>query len=306
MGHEGGNGGEAALAGLALAHQHQRSGTVGDRRRGGGGDGAVLHEGWTQVGDFRRVDLERALVAFHHHVALAARDGDGHRFPGKAAVFIGGAGSARGLQGVGVLRFAGEVILAGAVFGKQTHRLAAAVGHLAVGVFQAVVGHVVQQRAVAIAVAGAPLGDQVRGIGHALHAAGHHHVLAAGLDQVMGQHHGLHAGSAYLVERGGTGGWRKPRLQRGLPGRCLALAGGQHAAHQHFLHLVGGDAGALDRSLDDSSAQVGGLQSGQGAQHGTDGGSDSGYDDDWVGIHGVFLSPVSGARGSSASGLLGR
>ena len=305
MGHERGNGGEAALAGLALAHQHQRSGTVGDRRRGGGGDGTVLHEGRTQVGDLRRVDLERALVALYHHVALAARDGDGHRFPGKAAVFIGGAGSARGFQGVGVLRFAGEVILAGAVFGKQAHRLAAAVGHLAVGVFQAVVGHVVQQRAVAIAVAGAALGNEVRGVGHAFHAAGHHHILAAGPDQVMGQHHGLHAGAAHLVERGGPGGWRKSRFQRGLPGRCLTLAGGQHAAHQHFLHLVGGDAGALDRSLDDNGPQVGGFQPRERAQHGADGGADSGYDDDRVGIHDVCLSPVSGVPGSSASGLLG-
>ena len=226
MGHQSGDGAEAAFSGFALAHQHQCGRTVGDRRRGGGGDGAVLHEGRAQGGDLRRVDLERALVAFHYHVALAARDGDGHRFPGKAAVFIGSAGAARGLQGVGVLCFAGEVILAGAVFGKQAHRLAAAVGHLAVGVFQAVVGHVVQQRAVAIAVAGAALGHQVRGVGHALHAAGHHHILAAGPDQVMGQHHGLHAGAAHLVERGGPGGWRKPRLQRGLPGRCLTLAGG--------------------------------------------------------------------------------
>ena len=55
------------------------------------------------------------------------------------------------------------------------------------GVGQAVVGHRVEHldRAVLEALAG--LGQQVRGVGHGLLAAGHHDVELAGADQLVGQ-----------------------------------------------------------------------------------------------------------------------
>ena len=46
--------------------------------------------------------------------------------------------------------------------------------------------------------------------------------------------------------------------ERGLARRCLAEAGGQHAAHDDFVDLVGGDARVLQRAGDRGGAQHGG------------------------------------------------
>ena len=55
-----------------FAHQHQRGGAVGDARRGGGGDRAVLLERRLQARDLVELGLERLLVELDHGVAALA------------------------------------------------------------------------------------------------------------------------------------------------------------------------------------------------------------------------------------------
>ncbi len=179
------------------------------------------------------------------------------------------------LGGERVQRLAVELVLAAGHVAEHAHRLAV------VRVGQAVVRHVVEELAAAVADAGARAVEQVRGVGHRLHAAGDHHLCRAGLDQVVAEHHRLHARAADLVDGGAAGGRRQPRAQRGLAGRGLAEAGRQHAAQDDLVDLVGGQPGLLQRALDRGGAQLGGGDAGELAEEGTDGGA-LGTDDDDV------------------------
>jgi hypothetical protein len=190
-------------------------------------------------------------------------------------------GARRRGDGELVLRLAGEVVAAGAVLGEGAHQ--AALVLLGVAVFQAVEEHVVHHLAVAEAVAAARLGQQVGRVGHRLHAAGDHDLVAAGKQQVVRQHGRLHAGAAHLVDRGAAGRQRQAGAERGLAGRRLALAGGQHAAHDHFLHLLGREAGALDRRLDRDAAELRRGEAGQVALESAQRGASDGNDDDGIG-----------------------
>jgi hypothetical protein len=67
----------AALRRDAFAGQHQRCGTVGDRRGVGRGHRAVLDEGGLQMGDLFRASLSGLLVGSDHYIAAAARNRHG-------------------------------------------------------------------------------------------------------------------------------------------------------------------------------------------------------------------------------------
>jgi hypothetical protein len=69
---------------------------------------------------------------------------------------------------------------------------------------QAVVGHRVEHRDVAVLEALARLRQQVRGVGHRLHAAGDDDVELAGADELVGQRDRVDARQADLVD--GQGG----------------------------------------------------------------------------------------------------
>jgi hypothetical protein len=56
---------------------------------------------------------------------------------------------------------------------------------------------------------------------------------------------------------------RQARAERRLAGRRLALAGGQHAAHDRFLDLLRLDAGALDGGADGGRAELGAGERGE-------------------------------------------
>ena len=88
----------------------------------------------------------------------------------------------------GVLLLAGEAVLGSAVFAEGAHGAAGFVG-----VFQAIEHHVVIHLVVPHAVTASPFEQQIRGIGHALHAAGDDHVVAASHQHVMREHGRLHA-----------------------------------------------------------------------------------------------------------------
>jgi hypothetical protein len=115
---------------------------------------------------------------------------------------------------------------------------------------------VVEDAVVADAVAAAGLGQQVGRVGHAFHAAGHHHLRAAGQQHVVREHGRAHARAAHLAQGDGAGALGQAALETGLARRGLALAGHQAVAEDHFVHLSGLDAGALDRGLDGRAAQV--------------------------------------------------
>jgi hypothetical protein len=74
-------------------------------------------------------------------------------------------------------------------------------------------------------------------VGHAFHATGDHHLIAAGFQRIEGHHHGLHARAAQLVDGGATGGGGQAGVERGLARRALLEPCRQDAAHDHFLHV---------------------------------------------------------------------
>lgn len=111
---------------------------------------------------------------------------------------------------------------AGVLLGAGTH------GALVDGAEQAVEHHRVDDLLVAHAHAAAGVGQQVRGVGHGLHAAGDDDVGLAGLDEEVGHHDGVDARQADLVDGGRRHRHRDAALDRGLAGGHLAGAGEQH------------------------------------------------------------------------------
>ena len=116
----------------------------------------------------------------------------------------------------GVLALPGDLGLLVVALGGEAH------GDVVEGIGQAVVHHRVDQRHVAEAVAGAGAGQQVGGLGHRLHAAGHHDLGVAGLDHLVGQVDGVEPREADLVDGRRRHGHRDPGLHRRLAGRDLA------------------------------------------------------------------------------------
>jgi len=126
------------------------------------------------------------------------------------------------------------------------------------GAPQAVLDDRVGQLGVAVAESAARAHRQVRGVRHALHAAGDHDVGLAGLDHLVGEVDRVQAREAHLVDVHGRDVHRDAGLRRGLAGRHLALAGHQHLAHYHVLNFFRLHPGALECGLDGETAEVGG------------------------------------------------
>lgn len=95
-----------------------------------------------------------------------------------------------------VLLLAGEVgRRLVALLGQQPHRLRGGL------VVQRVVGHRVDERRITILEALTRLMQRVRGVGHRLHATGHHNVVLAGADQLVGHRDGVGPRETQLVDR---------------------------------------------------------------------------------------------------------
>jgi hypothetical protein len=120
---------------------------------------------------------------------------------------------------------------------------------------EAVEGHVVLDRHVAVLVADALAHEQVRRVRHGLHATGHDDLELAGPDELVGQRDGVEAAEAHLVDGECGGGHRDAGAGGGLAGRDLPGAGLQHLTHDHVLHLLRRDAGPLQRRLDRDLAE---------------------------------------------------
>ena len=226
---------------------------------------------------FSGLRLARLFVLRDHGLGLAGARGHRRDLGCETAVGNGLLRPCQRGERIIVLGLAGELIGLGAILGECAHQAA-----LVIGVFQPVEEHVIHDLAMAEPVAAARAVEQIGRVGHALHAAGHRDLRAAGEDQVMGEHRRLHAGAAHLVDRGRAGGKGQPRAERRLARGRLALSGGQHAAEDHFVDLVRGDTGALQRRLNRGRAK---FRRGQVLQvalepaHGGAGGTD---DDDGV------------------------
>ena len=148
--------------------------------------------------------------------------------------------------------------------------------------------------------AGAMLGQEIGGVGHALHAAGDDDVGRAGFQGVMSQDRRLQARSAHLVHRCRRHRIGQARAQSRLPRWRLAKARRQDAAHIDLIDRLWRDASPLHRRTHRRRAQLGRAGAGQGALETAHGGSRVRDDDDGIGGHGGLL--VAGADVAGRAG----
>src|ERR1700722_9308137 len=177
------------LLGLGGGHHDDGRATVGDRRRVAGGDGAVLPECGLQCTErlgrgagahtLVGIDEERVTLALGH---LHRED-----LLGRPAPLGRGGGLLVAGGGEGVLPVARDAHLVVVLLRGQPH------GDVVEGVGEAVVHHGVDQGGVADAEAGAGTREEVRRLGHRLHAAGHHDLGVTGPDHLIGQVDGVEA-----------------------------------------------------------------------------------------------------------------
>jgi hypothetical protein len=195
-----------------------------------------------------------ALVAVDRGGGLAAAARDRRDLLGEPAVALRGGGPLVAAGGEGVLLLAGDAEPGTTGLGGLAHRDARPRVH------QAVERGVVTHQHVTELTAGALVGQQMRRIGHRLHAAGHHDVELAGPDQLVGQGDRVQAGEAHLVDGESRRRHRDSGRDGRLPGRDLAAAGLQDLAHDHVLDAGGIETGPGQRGGDGVPAERGGGQ----------------------------------------------
>lgn len=120
-----------------------------------------------------------------------------------------------------------------------------------------------------IAIAVAPLLEQVGCLRHVLHPPGQHHLGIAEADGAGPEHQGFQAAAADLVDGHGRNGIGDPRQAHGLPGRGLSTAAGEHLADDHFVDRSGCQAAAFQQGTDDRRRQLRARHLRQGAAEGT-------------------------------------
>ena len=146
---------------------------------------------------------------------------------------------------------------AGHHVGGVAHRV------VVVHVPQSILAQAVNEFAVAVFVAETGFLHVIRNVGHAFHAARHHHIVEAEHDTLGGKHHRFGARCADLVNGGADRFGRQTGKQGGLPGGSLPQIGRHHVAHENFLHLRGLDPGFLQCAPDGERTQLGGRKTGQ-------------------------------------------
>ena len=276
------------IAHLRFSHQHQRRRTIRDRRGIGRRDRALLLEGRFQVGDLVGSGITGLLVSCNLDRALAGFQCHRRHFPVEGPVGLGLQSRIQRGDGIGILFFAGELVLLGAVLGERAHE-----APFLIGILQSVHEHVVHHRRVPDSCAAAHFGYQIGGVGHALHAARDDDFALARTQRVHAHHDGLHARPAHLVDGRAGHLLGQACAKRRLPCGCLAETCGQDAAHQNLADLSGIDTSPVQRRLDGNRTQLWRRGSGQLAlksAHGRACGTD---DDDGIG-HGVLLQLFPG------------
>ena len=267
--------------------QHQCGGAVVDGRTGRCSDSAVLLERRLEHWNFVNFYLARTFVDRHHQFTGSGFDGDWRDLGGKSPRRRCCLRTLHAGHGEFVLRTAREVVLGGTVFAKGAH---GATG--LVGVFEAIEHHVVKNPVVPDTDAAAALEQQMRRVGHALHATCDHDVVATGKQHVVRHHGRLHARAAHLGQGHRSGAVGQTALERRLAGWRLALASHQAVAEQHFGHQLGRHARALHRGPDGGTAQVVCGQRRKVALEGAHGSAGSAHNNNRVGnrvCHGLFF-----------------
>ena len=140
----------------------------------------------------------------------------------------------------------------------------------------------------------------VRRLAHRLLAAGDHDVAVAVEDGLVAERHRPQARAAELVHAPGGALDRDAGGNRSLPGRVLALTGGQDLAHDDLGDPAALDAGALERLLDRDLAQFMRGQAGKRTVEGANRRAGRADDDDIV-LHGKSpcMLRARSARGPS-------
>ena len=251
-GDHAGERGQSLVRGHAGTGQHHCRRAIRDRAGGGGGDRAVLREGGFERGNLVGLALAGGLIGIDDCFASAADHRDRGDFSGKGAFADCGLRAAQRFDRIGVLRLTGQLVFVGSILSESAHRAARFVG-----VFQSVKEHVIVSGIMPDPRARAVLLEQVRGVGHAFHAARNHHVDAPRGERFGAHDQRLHARSADLVDRGRLDRSGQAGLDRRLAGRGLTKSSRQHAAHINALDIAARHAGAFDRRPYRSRAEIG-------------------------------------------------
>ena len=167
----------------------------------------------------------------------------------------------------------GNAVALGYIFRRDAHMTSGQLIH------QAVMEHGVGDLAVTHPVAIPGLGEQIGGVGHALHT---HSQTNVGLTQrhiITDDLQGPHPGGAVLVYADGVAAGGQPDAHTHLPGGQRALHGGVELTHGDLVHLGWGQTGPADGLLSGGDGQVTGGQGGKGPVKFADG-STAGADND--------------------------
>ena len=245
--------GQSELLCPGLVHDHHRARAVGDLRRRTGRDRAILAECRAQAAQRLRggVGPDAFVLGEIDRVTLALRNLHRHNLIGENTVFPGRCRLLVRSRGELVLLGPGELVGVVALLGERTHRL---VGE---DVVQAVIGHVVPDRDVAVLVARPAVHQQMRGPRHGLLTTRHYDVELTGADQLVGQGDGIDAGQAHLVDGQRGHVPADAGTHRGLAGGHLSGPRGEHLSHDHVLDQRSRDSRLLQSPADGDGAQVG-------------------------------------------------
>jgi hypothetical protein len=162
----------------------------------------------------------RLVILINGDGGLAAALGDlnGGDLGGELATLCRGNGLLVRADAVFVLVLAGEAVVVGALLTLQAHVL------LLVCVRQAVLQHTIDKRLVSELGASPHDGEVVRGVRHALGAAGDHDIRVAGHDGLRTNDEGLDRRGADLVDGGGYSGLGETSTNCALAGGVLTKA----------------------------------------------------------------------------------
>jgi hypothetical protein len=271
-----GQGLEAQSGSLLGGHDHHSGRTVVDARGVACSDAASLVKGGTQTGQHFLAGflVDEFIGVEHQGIALALGNHHIDDFVFELASFLCSRRLALATGGQSVLHFSGNAVGLGHVFGGDAHVV------LVVHVPQAVHDHGVGHLPVAHALAVAAAVQDVRAGAHVFLATGNHDFAVAPGHGLGSQHHGLQARAAHGVDGQRRGFLGHTGFHHGLAGGVLAHACGQHLAHDDFTDGVHRQAAALEQTLDDDAAQLGGGGLGERAAKFAHGGACGCNDDD--------------------------
>ncbi|OPY90347.1 MAG: hypothetical protein A4E72_00705 [Syntrophus sp. PtaU1.Bin208] len=138
-------------------------------------------------------------------------------------------------EGQFILGLTADAVAGGDVLGGEPHVIAVE------NFPEAVMDHEVDDgtRGHAHPVSPAGVGQGVGDIAHVFHAAGHHDVGIAGLDDLGRQDNGLHAGGADLIDGDRVCFLRQTGVDAGLAAWILSQGGREAVTHDAFVEIDG-------------------------------------------------------------------